>query len=847
MILSPAARGAGWCFVGAVSWLGAAPTPLSAAPLALAPSLATPAQDDHESLRKLLKERRYDVALERADELLTSNPEDPVALGLRGEALLGLKRLDEAAFAFEQALDWSRASGQEKTRHVRNLEKAIKKADRLAGRRIAFFNRAAKKLSESGRELLGEGDLARGAAYLEQVAEVLWGEERRAALAEAAEARAAEEEVDLEAATSGKQGLAVHTHESLRYVVKGELEPELVELVAETMDDIFESYRQIYLGGAEPPAGFKKATIRIYPTWDEMAKHYFGDTPPSPGLGGWWSPGENTVVCYDTREGARGLDEMLGTLFHEASHQFMTFLVREHGGWSPAWLNEGTATFFEGSRAMKDGSVLWPQAAVQRLGSLTMMLPGDKPGVKKVLGFTGAGSYPAEYYAWGWGLVYFLMEYEDPATRTFPYRPLYAEYLEAITSQGQDPVALFEKTFLGERSPQDHADLADFDRDWRRWIDSRVRPLYLGDAREARRLEAIDDALRAADAARAGRLEQSEEVLLERALGHVRFLREEVLRAPRGELALREVEILARLGLDEEEAAAIERVLDLDYRGIHELSDGDRESHVRRLRVLDKKSAAAHTARARAKNLRRDALAILDDYEAQEEEGQARLLCAYTFAARAAALLDDREVLPARADLLRVRAEEAGLMRGAKRSLYAPARSWVSIFSATDEATFRVNPLEIRVGGVGGKHAGRICQDLPLTGDYTISGTLIRGGSLEFGAFHGIVFSATAEEWLTVGLDHAGELELRSTTAPPGRAVTHDVLDGVDLEPPLAEGETPLFTVRAFAEGRLEVTVGEREAIEFELDYELPEVGYPGVFVQGGEVTLREATLEVFL
>ena len=57
-----------------------------------------------------------------------------------------------------------------------------------------------------------------------------------------------------------------------------------------------------------------------------------------------------------------------------------------------------------------------------------------------------------------------------------------------------------------------------------------------------------------------------------------------------------------------------------------------------------------------------------------------------------------------------------------------------------------------------------------------------------------------------MGLDHAGELELRSTTAPPGRAVTHDVLDGVDLEPPLAEGETPLFTVRAFAEGRLEVT-----------------------------------------
>lgn len=79
--------------------------------------------------------------------------------------------------------------------------------------------------------------------------------------------------------------------------------------------------------------------------------------------GGHWD-GSN-VVTYDQRGGNQGsLRDVLQTLFHEASHQFTDICG---GSGVPAWLNEGMASFFEGTRLLSNGQVEWNLVAPGRL------------------------------------------------------------------------------------------------------------------------------------------------------------------------------------------------------------------------------------------------------------------------------------------------------------------------------------------------------------------------------------------------------------------------------------------------------------------------------------------------
>jgi hypothetical protein len=230
-----------------------------------------------------------------------------------------------------------------------------------------------------------------------------------------AKVRASFEEVDLDRAGTEPPAGGGHPLielESAHYKLVCNLEQDVVQLVADTMDDIHAYYVELYFDGDARKVTGAKATIRVHPDRESMLGNWQGGSAPE----GWWSPGENQVTCYDTRTSTGSLDWMLTTLFHEASHQFMTFLSRK-GGWAPAWLNEGTASFFEGAVAMADHRVLWPDAALPRLQGLASMLRArNGPTLTDVVGFAGGGSYPGNYYPYGWGRGFCLPQYVDPAT-----------------------------------------------------------------------------------------------------------------------------------------------------------------------------------------------------------------------------------------------------------------------------------------------------------------------------------------------------------------------------------------------------------------------------------------------
>ncbi|MCA8981073.1 MAG: DUF1570 domain-containing protein, partial [Planctomycetes bacterium] len=712
-----------------------AATPARWEPANVAPT-ASPRTGDP-ALAKLLKDKRWADALERAESLLAEDPANPDANEGAGDACVELGRNDDAALYYDSARRGYLAKQDD--RGAKGAQRKLQKIDPQGTAVRSYFAKLRNDMSKSALDLIEEGEYGLGAGILSRI------------LPYAKDSDVAEYEkliekhgggggaIDIDASGSGKvdAGRKAVRKETDHYRIEANLEPEVVDLLGRTMDSIFEYYVDIYLDGDRSKANFPKARLRIHASWEKMAADWPGGSP-SPGLGGWWSPSENTVVSYDTRDRAGTLDELVGTLFHEASHQFMTFLYsRSPQGKAPAWLNEGTSSFFEGATAMKDGSVLWPDATLQRLRSLNHFLTrGGGPRLIDVLSFDEPGSYAGEYYCFGWGLIYFLMEYEDESLER-PFRPLYSEYRERMTTQGGVPNELFEEIFLGDRSPLGHQTLEDFEKDWTRWILDEIKPLHMGALhrrREARMaqidrlvgaaqtlIDAADDAAgesgsrnarkddRTVDALR--NLADDQRAKVERfynkALGHIVYIRQTIddVDAESADLELLELEmqIVRALGRHGHEAILISRLLDLYEAGQLELTPEAAEDYENRLVLLDKRNAALRLTKRRTSELVRLATKIIGEYQELDPPMPKR---AAGFAREVAEALDD-------ADLLKLANELGGAQAGGgERALFsADGTRWSTILDRAGEARFDAQRGALTIESKPDSYAGRVCAD----------------------------------------------------------------------------------------------------------------------------------------
>ncbi len=813
------------------------------------------------ALDQLLKSKRWADALARAEELLLEDPNDPEIHEAAGDACAELDRADDAALHYDLAKRGYALDGN--SRGEKTAQRKLQKIDPQGTATRSYFSKVRKDLSKSALELIEEGEYGLGADMLQRVLPYAKDSDREEFEALIEKHGGGGGAIDIDAAGAGAgSGRKLVRRETEHYRIEANLEPEVVELLGRTMDSIFDYYIDIYLDGDKSLASFPKARLRIHPSWESMAADWpAGD--PSPGLGGWWSPMENTVVSYDTRERAGTLDELVGTLFHEASHQFMTFLS-QRGGKSPAWLNEGTSSFFEGATAMKDGSVLWPDATLQRLRSLNHFLTrGGGPTVLDVLSFDQPGSYPGEYYSFGWGLVYFLMEYEDEDLQR-PFRDLYSEYRERMTSEGGVPNELFEEVFLGAKSPLGHESLKDFEKDWTRWILDDIKPLHMGAMhrrREARMqqvtrfVDAAQEIIDAADAAagddgdkkrkrgdhtvdalRNLTPEQRELVVryYNKALGHIVYVRQEIDAVEESaadiELYETEMDIVRALGKHGHEAILIANLLELHEDGKVEMTPEEAEAFEERLTLLDKRNAALRLAKRRTKELVRLAKKIIEEYQELDPPMPKR---AAGFALEAAEALDDAE--------LRDLANELGGGAGAERPLYtADLTQWTTILDPSAEVTFTPERGALTIQSTGGAYAGRACQAAIPAGDYELVCTVERGG----GAEGGLIVSAGPEEWITIGVGADGALLMRSASVYEGEVEWSEWPLDEELESPVGASEKPRLSVRVSREsGDLVIQVGDRAPLETYWSGELPETLATGVYAHGGKVVIRDAIL----
>ncbi|NOT29309.1 MAG: hypothetical protein HOP15_02540, partial [Planctomycetes bacterium] len=233
---------------------------------------------------------------------------------------------------------------------------------------------------------------------------------------------------------------------------------EVLVRVAEAMEQMNAFYRVFFHYGAE---GDKRNSSRIDVNIFKTRSEYTQD--PKDWSGGHYIPGS----AVETYIGDGGFEDMTRTLFHEAAHQFVGLATQADG-----WLNEGLASFFEGTRILANGTVIMNLPAnhylfelVQRMERGFMVDAGDgidpndatkvpdkAPTFRIVLEDRYVWAPP--WYAPTWGVVFFLYNFQDPADGRFVYRKAFWDFVNASAGKmGDTAIANFEELVLANPEP----------------------------------------------------------------------------------------------------------------------------------------------------------------------------------------------------------------------------------------------------------------------------------------------------------------------------------------------------------------------------------------------------------
>jgi len=232
--------------------------------------------------------------------------------------------------------------------------------------------------------------------------------------------------------------------------------------VAEAMEQMNAFYRIFFRHGTEEDGGsVPRIGVNIFKNRDEYLT--LGIGPPVE-----WSGGHFTGNFVETYVGeGGGFEQMTGTLFHEAAHQFVSLATNAAG-----WLNEGLASFFEGTRILPNGTVIMNMPADHRLMPLAERMekgwmssasegldsgdpdqtPEKAPTFRIVL--ENEYSWGPPWYAPTWGVVFFLFNYQDPVDGRFVYRDSFWEFVNSSGGRvGKGAVRNFEEVVLANPAP----------------------------------------------------------------------------------------------------------------------------------------------------------------------------------------------------------------------------------------------------------------------------------------------------------------------------------------------------------------------------------------------------------
>src|SRR5262245_51143385 len=230
---------------------------------------------------------------------------------------------------------------------------------------------------------------------------------------------------------------------------------------AEAMEQMNAFYRRFFRYGSEKDGkSVPRIALHLFKTHEEYLR--LGKGPPVE-----WSGGHFTGDSVETSVDG-GFESCVGTLFHEAAHQFVSLATSAAG-----WMNEGLASYFEGSRILANGTVVTNLPANHRLfplvermerGWMSSSADGIDPAKPSASDPQKAPTFRIvleNEYAWGppwyaptWGVVYFLYNYQDPVDGRYVYRASFRTFVDKSGGRaGKGAVENFEKVVLANPQP----------------------------------------------------------------------------------------------------------------------------------------------------------------------------------------------------------------------------------------------------------------------------------------------------------------------------------------------------------------------------------------------------------
>ena len=474
-------------------------------PLLLAPSLAAPPAQSGAFLRAL---SRAESALARnrlveADEALRAaqerDPKSTEVWRLRAQLGKALKSPDLQAYALHRWLRLVLARGDKETRQV--IEAELYGIDPIAQKAIALLSKHKGELADIAQAyekkswphaaiavhkrilaLDPENELSR--ISIERLASApdpsLAGDARPPDLfADVSEEWI--EEYDAKHAEWSDRGKL----ERDNYVTQTDAGYEILVRAGEAMEQMNAFYRQFFAYGTEDDGrNVSRINLMIFRDKDEYLK--FGSSPVE------WSGGQFTGSAVETYVSS-GFESMMGVLFHEAAHQFVGLATNAAG-----WLNEGLASFFEGCRILKNGTVEMNLPANHRLFPLVNRMkagwmqgpddgtsrenPSQTPRTAPTFRIVLENKYEwgPPWYAPTWGVVYFLYNYQDPGDGRYVYRHAFRNFINSSGGKmGDTAVSNFEEVVLANPMPPTKGTkstielpqtVAQLDDVWKKWL-----------------------------------------------------------------------------------------------------------------------------------------------------------------------------------------------------------------------------------------------------------------------------------------------------------------------------------------------------------------------------------------
>jgi tetratricopeptide (TPR) repeat protein len=275
------------------------------------------------------------------------------------------------------------------------------------------------------------------------------------------------------------------------YTTKTDAGYEVMVRAAEAMEQMNAFYREFFrYGTPEDKKSIGRIDLLLFKNRDEYLK--LGSSPAE------WSGGQFTGSAVETYMSGGGFETLVGVLFHEAAHQFVGLATNATG-----WLNEGLASFFEGTRILPNGTVIMNMPANDRLFPLAdRMAKGWMSSASDGIDSANVEKEPErsptfrivleDEYAWGppwyaptWGVVYFLYNYQDAFDGRFVYRDAFHQFIDSSGGRsGKGAVENFEEVVLAQPKPPIKgverpaeapvtalpATAADLDAVWKDWV-----------------------------------------------------------------------------------------------------------------------------------------------------------------------------------------------------------------------------------------------------------------------------------------------------------------------------------------------------------------------------------------